>query len=130
MAQNHQRLRHLKKELRNLKKRTADILSEIPTQTLFIALKGNTINLWVLMGTDVHFEKKSIEDVSSLMKNVFKEIGVDVNVKCENRSAGDADGDAPLNKESSQKREDCKANSLRVLFDTVFGPIAHLLKGD
>ena len=109
---------------------TADILSEVPTQTLFVAVEGNTINLWLLMGSEVHFEKKSIEDVSSLMKNAFKEIGVGVHVKCENRSQDDAEGDAPLNGESRQEVEDCKANSLRVLFDTVFGPIAHLLKGD
>ena len=109
---------------------TADILSEIPTQTLFIAVKGNTINLWVLMGTDIHFEKKSIEDVSLLMENAFKEIGVGVHVKCENRSGDDTEGDPTLNEESCQKVEDCKANSLRVLCDTVIGPIAHLLEGD
>ena len=108
----------------------ADILSEIPTQTVFIALKGNTINLWVLMGTDVHFEKKCIEDASSLMKNAFKEIGVGVDVKCENRSLDDRAGDAPLNEKSCENTEDCRTNSLRDLFHSVIGPIAHLLKGD
>ena len=81
---------------------TADIFNEIPTQTVFIALKGNIINLWVLEGTDAYFEKKSIADVSLLMGNAFKEI----------------------------HEEDFTTNSLRVLFDSVIGPIAHLLKGD
>ena len=95
----------------------ADILNEISTQTVFIALKGNTINLWVIKGADVYFEKKSIADVSLLMKNAFKEIGVGVEVKCEND-------------ESCQNTEDCSTNSLRDLFDSVIGPIAHLLNGD
>ena len=51
---------------------TADILDEIPTQTVFIALEDNTIHLWVLKGADVSFERKSIADVTSLMKNAFK----------------------------------------------------------
>jgi len=109
---------------------TADVLSEIPTQTVFIALQGNIVNLWLLIGTDVHFEKTSIEDVTSLMENSFKEIGVRVDVKSENRSADESESDAPLNEESCQKMVDCKTNSLRLLFDTVIGPIAYLLKGD
>jgi len=109
---------------------TIDISSEIPTPTVFIALKGNTVNLWLLMGTDVHFEKKSIKDVSLLMENAFKEIGVGVKVKCENRSLDDREGEAPLGEESCHHISDCTTNSLRVLFDTVIGPIAHLLKGD
>ena len=98
---------------------TADILKEIPTQTVFIALKGNTINLWVLMDAHVYFEKKSIADVFSLMKKAFSEIGVGVDVKWEN-----------IYDDSCQSTEDCTTNSLRVLFDSVIGPIAHLLKGD
>jgi len=109
---------------------TTDILSEIPTPTVFIALKDNTVNLWLLMGTDVHFEKRTIEDVSLLVENAFKEIGVGVNVKCENRSLDDREGEAPLSEESCQHMADGKTNSLRVLFDAVIGPIAHLLKGD
>ena len=108
----------------------ADILSEIPTQTVFIALTGNTISLWVLNGADVHFEKKSIGDDCSLLKNAFKEIGVGVDVKCENRSMNDRGGDAPLNEESCQNTADSTNNFLRDLFDSVIGPIAHLLKGD
>ena len=64
------------------------------------------------------------------MKNAFKEIGVGVDVKCENRSV-DARGDnVSLNDESCQNTEDCTTNSLRDLFDSVIGPVAHLLKGD
>ena len=89
-------------------------LNEIPTQTLFIALNGNTINLWVLNGADVHFEKKCIE-----MKNAFKQIRAGVDAKCENRSMNDREGDAPRNEESCQNTEDSTTNSLRDLFDSV-----------
>ena len=109
---------------------TADALSEISTQTVFIALNGNTINLWVLMSADVYFEKKSIPDVSSLTENAFKVIGVGVDVKCENRSLDDRVDDVPLNDESCQNTEICITNSLRDLFDSVIGPIAHFFKGD
>ena len=88
------------------------------------------MNLWVLMGAQVHFERTSIEDVSLLMENAFKQIGVGVKVKCENRSLDDREGDVPLNEESYQKMADCKTNSLPLLFETVIGPIAHRLKGD
>ena len=117
-------------EPREFKATLADILSEIPTQTVFIALQGNTINLWVLDGADVHFEKKCIEDVSSLMKIAFNEIGVGVDVKCENRSLDDREDDVPLNEESFQNTGDSTTSSLRDLFNFVIGPVAHLLKGD
>ena len=112
------------------KTKISNVLSEITTQTVFIALESNTINLWLLMGTDVHFEKKSTEDATLLMKMAFKEIGVGVRFKCENRSLDDPEGNLPLKKESCQKTADCKNNSLRLLFDSVIGPIANLLKGD
>jgi len=64
------------------------------------------------------------------VENAFKEIGVGVNVKCENRSLDDREGEAPLSEESCQHMADCTTNSLRVLFDTVIGPIVHLPKGD
>jgi len=109
---------------------TTHILSEIHTPTVFIALKGNTVNLWLLMGAHVHFEKKSIENVSLLIENAFKEIVHGVDVKYENRSLDDPEGETPLSEESCHHMADSKTNYLRVLFDTVIGPIAHLLKGD
>ena len=117
-------------ELLESKAQWADILSKIPTQTVFIALNGNIINLWVLMGKDVHFEEKSIADVSSLMKNAFREIRAGVDVKCGNHSLDDREGDVQLSEESCQITEDCTTNSLRDLFNSVIGPIAHLLKRD
>ena len=117
-------------ELLESKAQWADILRKIPTQTVFIALNGNIINLWVLMGKDVHFEEKSIADVSSLMKNAFREIRAGVDVKCGNHSLDDREGDVQLNEESCQITEDCTTNSLRDLFNSVIGPIAHLLKRD
>ncbi|KAL9954570.1 hypothetical protein ACROYT_G042126 [Oculina patagonica] len=107
-----------------------DILTGISTQTVFIALESNRINLWVLTGTDIHFQKKSIEDASSLMKKAFKEIGVGYHIKCENRSLDNREGDSPPNEESCQEVADSKSNSLRLLFDAVFGPIANFFKGD
>ncbi len=107
----------------------SDLFCDTTTQTVFIALERNTINLWIIKGTEIHFERKDIEDVTSLMDKTFKEIDVRVDVKCENRSLHDPKGESPINKESCQEIVDCK-HTLRLLFDSVFGAIANLLEGD
>lgn len=50
----------------------SDILTDICTQTVFLARDSNTIHLWVLKGTDVCYEKQRIEDATSLMQKVFQ----------------------------------------------------------
>ena len=107
-----------------------DILSDTYTQTVFVALESNTINLWLIKGTDVHFNKKIIDDVTLLVERVFKEIGVSVGVKCENRSLDEPEGYASLNEKSSQGINNSKYSSLRLLFDAIISPIAKMLEGD
>ncbi len=112
------------------KKAISDITTDMRTQTVFLALEGATINLWLLKGEDVHFEKKTIEDATLLVKKAFEEIGVCVHVKCENRSLDEQDGDLPLDNESSQGADGCKNSSLRLLFDSIISPVANKLEGD
>ncbi|KAL9952380.1 hypothetical protein ACROYT_G039630, partial [Oculina patagonica] len=112
------------------KRTISDIFSAMDTQTVFVALERDTINLWVLKDTDVHFEKKIMDDVPSLVKMAFKEIGVGVDVKCENRSLDEQEGDSPLNKEPCQEIANCKNNCLRLLYDSIIGPIASVLEGE
>ena len=84
---------------------TSDMFSYISTQTIFVALEGNTINLWVLgNGEEVHFRQKEMDGdtfLPRLMENIQT-------VPC-----------------SSVDK-----NSLHFLYDTVIGPVADLLQGD
>ena len=64
------------------------------------------------------------------MEKAFEEIGVRVDVKCENRSLKESEVELTLNKESSQGVADCKKNSLCLLFDSIISPIANTLEGD
>lgn len=43
------------------KEMVSDILTDLCTQTVFVALEGNAIYLWLLMGTNIHFKKECIE---------------------------------------------------------------------
>ena len=108
----------------------SDILTDICTQTVFLALDSNTINVWVLKGTDVYYEKQRIGDATSLMEMVFQEIGVHDPVKCENRSFGILESEFTLNEELRQVKTDCNNNSLRILFDSTIGAIENKLEGD
>ncbi len=91
-----------------------DVLTGLCTQTLFIVLESNTIYLWLLKGTDVHFEKRSIENVNLLKEKVFKQIAVRVDY----RECG------------AEGIDDCTNIPLRLLFNSIIGPIANKLEGD
>ena len=86
------------------------------TQTVFVALEREAINLWVLKNAEVEM--------------AFKEIGVSVNVKYENRALDEREGDEQQNKESCQEIAGCKNNYLRLLYDSIIGPIASVLVGE
>jgi len=109
----------------------SDIFSDISTQIVFIALLSNTISFWVLCKTNaIHFRQKEIKDENAaayfqhLMENVERVI----------HSLDEPRGsDAPFKEECGQENEEAsqgKENPLRLLYDTVIGPIADLLPGD
>ena len=107
----------------------SDILTDICTQTVFIAMANDTVHLWLLKDKEVYFEEKSIEDATLLVEKAYKEIGHRVRINCENRSLCES-VDLQLNKESFQGIVDCKDSSLRFLFDSTIGTIANMLDGD
>ena len=118
----------------------SDMLSDKTKQTVFVALEGKTINLWVLCkGRNVQFRQKKVEReeavafLERLRNDAFREIQTGVRVTCENRSL-----DEHINKLLSSNeivQETVKASlsrkeSLRLLHDCIIGPIADLLQGD
>ena len=106
------------------------MISNVSIQTVFVALEGNNINLWLLCKEkDVQFRQRKIEEKEaiSFLENLRK------NVLKENDIVGRSlDGQRGEVEESSQLKgsSNCEKNSLRLLHDNVIGPIANLLHGD
>ena len=120
---------------------TADILSYISTETAFVALEGKTINFWALCKENiVSFIQKNVENKEedattffrSLIESAFKENDIGVGVRCEDRSLEELRGDSPSSSESDEEKglSDRESYSLRLLYNTVIGPIAGSLHGD
>ena len=111
-------------------------LDHLSTETGFLALDGNTINIWVLRkGKEVHFEQKEIHHGSAdlLMASTLKEIGAGVGVRCENRSMDEPTENPPSNREAVEEVAQSliyTVDPLRPLYDAIIGPIADLLHGD
>ena len=118
------------------------ISHDLPTQTVFLPLQGNTINFWVLSArNNVEFRRKKIEcknthddAVSILLKTALENAGVNVGVRCENRSLEELSDDSP-----SERRGDaeelpesslCTIEFLQPLYDVVIKPIEDLVQGD
>ena len=117
------------------------ISRELSTQTVFLALQRDTINVWVLgKGSEVVFRQLKIEGgsadedlVTLLLESALKKIGAGVRVICEDRSLDELSGDSPSKREANEEviePSHCTVDSLRPLYDAVIGPIANLLQGD
>ena len=123
--------------------RLSDMLSDISKQTVFAALEGTTINLWVLgKGRNVQFRQKkvgskdrekAVEFLERMRKEAFKGIKIGVGVTCENRSLDEVANNVQPSEEAVQDTAETlenKNDSLRLLYDCVIGPITDVLEGD
>jgi len=118
------------------KEAISHIMKDSSIQTVFIALDEDTINLWLLSkGKKIQFNCKKTKcgSVTLLMETVLKDIGVGVGVRCENRSLDELDDEPSHNREAVEDNVQSQSNlvnSLRPLYDVIFGPIEDLLQGD
>ena len=116
------------------------LLSNISTQTVFVALESTKIHLWVLCKEgNFHFRQKEVASkdavtfLQCVRKDVFKENGIDARATCENRTLERLRKKLPPNKEFDQETAETLPginNSLRLFHDYIIGPIADLLHGD
>ena len=117
--------------------------SDRSKQTVFAALEGTTINLWVLgKGKNVQFRQKKVESeqrekavefLERLRKDMIEENKIRVRVTCENRSLDERGHNLPPSEEAfmeTAERLKNKNDSLRLFYDCVIGPIADVLEGD
>ena len=127
-----------------LKETISVIVSNISTQTVFIALESNTINFWVLCkengvqfvqkDTDVEDDDDAASFLQGLIKDAFNENGIGVGVLCEDRSLDELRSGDPFHKKSVLEPIKSPLHNekspLRILHDAVIGPIANLLQGE
>ncbi|XP_068740157.1 tetratricopeptide repeat protein 28-like [Montipora capricornis] len=111
-------------------------MNDLPSQTVFTALDGNTISFWLLReDIEINFRQKEIENGSakSLMESTFKEIGVRTVVQCENRSLDRQRNDFSCSREAVEETVHSlrfPVNCLQPLYDVLVSPIADLLQED
>ena len=112
------------------------LMNYLPLQTVFLALAGNTISLWLLRrASGINYREKEIENGSadSLIKTALKQIGAGAVVRCENRSVHrhrsrfSCSGEVV---EESFQSFSVSDNPLQSLYDFLISPIADLLQGD
>ena len=121
---------------------TSHISHDLPAQTVFLALQGNTINFWVLSArNDLEFRRKKIEcgnahddAVSILLETALENVGINVGVRCENRSLEDLSDESPSERggdaEELPESSHCTIEFLQPLYDAVIKPIEDLVQGD
>lgn len=116
-----------------------DLLSCLPSNTVFIAIEENELIFWIYQkGKEVQLRRKQISSGSSrdggsnflqwLMETACQEISVRAGVKCEDRSLDTArvgDKRSP-NGEKSQP-SNLRNSALRTWYDTIVDPITDLL---
>ena len=118
---------------------TPDILSYLPSNTVFIGINEGGIVLWVNeKGEEIKTRRAEItipvtSYFQSLLESTRKEIGVRADVNCEDRSLRKP-SDKKLAEEGSSKPRSqsshFETNSLQILYNVVIDPIRDLLQGD
>ena len=107
------------------------ISNHISSPMLFLAelesdLKS-VVNFWLIQrGQQCQFTIKEIsENLTSLTYKAYEKIGVNIKVRCPNRSLDD-----PEDEEKAMKSKQDKDGALKTLYDVVIAPISPLIEGD
>ncbi|XP_068674036.1 tetratricopeptide repeat protein 28-like [Montipora foliosa] len=112
------------------------VMKDLPSQTVFTALKGNVISFWLLRDDiGINFRQKKIENGSakSLMKSTLEQINAGTVLRCENRSLERQHSDFSRSREGVEETFQSlsfSVHSLQPLYDVLVSPIADLIQGD
>ena len=114
-----------------------DILSYLPSDTVFIALEDREVIFWVYQkGKDVLLRRKQIPDgqvdADDFLDTTLKKVRGGVVVKCEDRSLDMAEdenlSDARSPPEKTQNQSfNLRDRSLSLLYETIISPVQDLL---
>ena len=117
----------------DLKESVSSIVHELPTETVFFAVQGNAVFVWMLnKSMDVQFRTTEIEcgSAAELIENLHNEIGAEVDIRCENRSM-DERSTTPMLKSTADGRQAQKSdNCLQSLFEIIIEPVAEFIQGE
>ena len=123
---------------------TCDILSYLPSNTVFAGIDREEVVFWVRKeGENVELRRGQISDGSwkndvetylqLIIENACRQLGVRADVKCEDRSLEKVKDEKLANERCSTPRGSSaplEKNDLRTLYDFLFGPIADLVQGN
>ena len=107
---------------------SSNIYRYISTNTIFLGIDTNTINIWLLMpGQPVQFRKSpvDVDDATTFLctlAETFSKIGSRRGLDNSNRLIEHEDEDSQFD----QERDD----HFRTLYDIIFGPIKDIMQGD
>ena len=123
-----------------------DMLSCLPSNTVFIAIEKQEVIFWVCQkGKDVELRRKKISNNSSgddvttffqsIMEAAYQEIDARADVKCEDRSLDKKREENLANEGSTPEKTptqylNLQKSALTTLFDTIISPIQDLLLGN
>ncbi|XP_074632061.1 uncharacterized protein LOC141890475 [Acropora palmata] len=122
----------------HLKEIVSRFFTEPSSPTLFLAIEGLTINIWLLRrGKKVTFRKGKLEGdrtdkfpVRALLQSCLEKIGTDFRVRCEDRSFDELTRDCPFSREVCEevkKSFQSLDNPFKVFYDGIIGPIVDML---
>ena len=113
------------------------LFTELSSPTLFLAIEGLEINIWLLSREKkVTFRKGRLEGdrtdnypVRALLQSCLEKIGTDVRVRCEDRTFDELTRDCPFSREVCEKEKksfQSLDNPFRPFYDAVIGPIVDM----
>ena len=114
------------------------LFTELSSPTLFLAIEGLEINIWLLRrGKKVTFRKGRLEGdrtdnypARALLQSCLEKIGTDVRVRCEDRTFDELTRDCSFSREVREevnKPFQSLDNPFRPFYDAVIGPIVDML---
>ena len=110
----------------------SNISNHISSPTLFLAEEPKSdlksvVNFWLIQaGQQCQFTIGEISEyLTSLTYKAYEKIGVNLKVRCPNRSLDD-----PEDEEKELKSKQDKDGALKILYDVVIAPISPLIEGD
>ena len=117
------------------------LFTELSTPIIFLAIEGLTINIWFLRREKkIAFrqgrlvgDRRQKDPIRVLIETAFQNIGVEVNVRCEDRSFGEVDNEYPSIREvRGEKVRNTPLppldNPFKPFYNAVIGPIVDLLE--
>ena len=122
----------------DLKDTVSHLFTKLSSPTLFLAIEGLTINIWLLSrGKKVIFRKgRLVGDrtekypVRSLLQSSLEKIAADVGVRCEDRTFHEVSRDSLSGREvckEVKKSSQSSDNPFKPFYDAVIGPIVEFL---